>query len=121
MSLAMFHPPGQQRSFPIPALRRLGGSTGVSYCRHDQRHGGIEEVQSVFVSCPRDAWVREFGQPQNLCQHLDGSCGKWMWSWDHQLPEGRLHCVGQLFQRAASNDWIIVRQLTIYPAKDQTQ
>jgi hypothetical protein len=107
-------PVAERPSFLVPALRRLGGSVGVNYCCHDGHQGGIREVQAVFVSCPRAAWIAEFGEPQRLCEHFDVTSGKWIWSWEHQLPQGRIHCVGQFFQRSGDGAWIIVRQLSIH-------
>jgi hypothetical protein len=98
--------------FPLPALRRLGASTGVRYCRHDDCGGGIQEVQALFVSCPREAWVREFGQPQHVVEYFDAACGKWVSRWQHDLPQGRIGCTGQIFRRATDDDWIVVRQIT---------
>jgi hypothetical protein len=114
MPATMHHTSAEERhAFPLPALRRLGGSLGVTYCCHDERQGGIQEIQTVFVSCPRAAWVAEFGEPQRLSEHFELASGKWIWSWEHQLPQGRIRCVGQFFRRSATCDWIIVRRFSI--------
>lgn len=111
MSVVMHQLATEHRpAYLLPALRRLGASTGVNYCRHDDCGGGIQEVQAVFVSCPRDAWVREFGEPQHLSTYFDGTSGRWISRWEHELPQGRIGCLGQFFRR--ESDWIVVRQLT---------
>jgi hypothetical protein len=95
----------------LRTLRRLGGSVGVSYCCHGDVTGDIREVQTVFVSCPREAWVRAFGEPQQLRPHFDATSGKWIQCWEHPLPTGVLHCVGQIFKRPPGDDWVVVKQL----------
>lgn len=115
MPATMYRTTAEERhAFLVPALRRLGGSMGVNYCCHDDHRGGIQEIQTVFVSCPRAAWVEEFGEPQRLCERFDFTTNKWTWSWEHQLPQGRIRCVGHFFRRSATTDWIIVRQFSVY-------
>jgi len=118
----MQHPIAEEfHAFLVPALRRLGGSMGVNYCCHDGHRGRVQEIQTVFVSCPRAAWVEEFGEPQRLCEHFDFTSNKWAWSWEHQLPQGRIRCVGQFFRRSATTDWIIVRQFSIDRREESLQ
>jgi hypothetical protein len=97
----------------LQGLRRLGGSVGVNYCRCGAPCEGVRDVQAVFVSCPRDAWVREFGEPQGVQRRFDSATGKWIWSWEQQMSDGPARCVGQFFERCPGNDWIIVRQFSV--------
>jgi hypothetical protein len=92
--------------------RRLGGSVGVNYCCRDRR-GGVQEVQTVFLSCPREAWVENFGEPQHVRKHFDIRSGKWLRAWEQQLPDGPVCCVGQFFERSPGANWIIVRRLSV--------
>jgi hypothetical protein len=91
-------------------LRRLGGSVGVNYCCHDG-HGGIQEVQAVFVSCSREAWVGAFGKPRRIRRHFDPVNGRWLSTWEHQLLEGSVRFLGYSFERSPGSHWVVVKQL----------
>jgi hypothetical protein len=94
-----------------PRLRRLGANVGVSYCRHDAECDGVQEVQTLFVSCPREEWVAQFGEPQHVRQCFDPHAGRWRQDWEHALADGRIRCVGDMFTRSSGRDWVIVRRL----------
>jgi len=97
----------------INAVRHLGGSVGVNYCCRDARGGGVQEVQTVFISCPREAWVGEFGEPQNIHQYFDVTGRKWFRNWEHHLPVGRVRCTGHFLERSPGFEWIIVKRLSV--------
>jgi hypothetical protein len=98
--------------FLVQILRLLGGSLGVNYCCRD-RQGGIQEVHTLFISCPQEAWVAMVGEPQHVQRHFDPSSGKWLRAWEQDLPDGRVRCVGHFLERSPGNRWIIVRKLSI--------
>jgi hypothetical protein len=105
---------GDLRKSSLHRLRRLGGSLGVNYCCRDPRDG-IREVQAVFVSCPLTTWIGQFGPPRHVRPHFDADSAKQNRSWEHRLPEGRVRCVGHIFERSAGVNWIIVKQLSVAP------
>lgn len=94
-----------------PKLRRLGANVGVSYCCRDAAHDGVQEVQTLFVSCPREEWVAQFGEPERVRKCFDPQTGRWRQDWEHSLPDGRIRCVGDFFMRSSSCAWVIVRKL----------
>jgi hypothetical protein len=96
----------------LEILRHLGGNLGVNYCCRDGQ-GGIQEVQTVFVSCLRDAWVGKFGRPQHVRKYYDSMSDKWLQSWEHRLPVGSIKCIGQFFERSPGKQWIVVKQLRL--------
>jgi hypothetical protein len=99
--------------FFLQTFRRLGASVGVNYLCRDACSGGIREVQTMFVSCPREAWVAEFGELEQVHRHFDSTSGKWLRSWEHQSIEGPVQCVGQFFERSPGSNWIIVKQVSV--------
>jgi hypothetical protein len=101
-----------RQGYFLQMLRQLGGSVGVSYCCRDARGGGIQEIQAVFVSCPRNAWVQLLGEPKDIRKYFDAASGRWIWSWEHSLPEGSVRCRGLFFTRSPGSDWIVVKQLS---------
>jgi len=105
------HDDGLHREL-LPPLRRLGASLGVNYCRHDAHQGGVQEVQAVFVSCARTAWVEQFGEPQHVSSYYDPDGRRWLQGWVHCLPQGPIHCLGCFFNRTPSEEWIIVKQVS---------
>jgi hypothetical protein len=94
-------------------FRRLGASLGVNYCCRDAGSGDIREVQTMFVSCPREAWVAEFGEPEQVRKHFDSSSGRWLRSWEHRRAKGPVRCVGQLFERSPGKKWVVVKQVSV--------
>ncbi len=95
----------------LQMLRRLGGSAGVNYCCCNAQNGRIQEVQVVFVSCPRKAWVEKLGEPQHVYSHFDATSGRWIRSWEQPLPQGQIRCIGHFFTRVPATAWVIVKQL----------
>jgi hypothetical protein len=59
------------------------------------------------------SWVALFGEPQRVSMHFDLPHTKWESSWEQQLPNGPLQCVGCIFERSPGIQWIIVKQLKI--------
>jgi len=104
---------GKSRDSFLEVLRRLGGSVGVRYCCREGRNDGIQEVQAVFVSCSREAWVREFGEPQHVDKDYDSTSGRWLWTWEQQMDDGPVRCIGQFFRRPPGIDWVVVKQLCV--------
>jgi hypothetical protein len=101
------------RDVSLHMLRPLGGSIGVNYYCRGADAGGIQEVQTVFVSCPLKSWVSVFGEPEGVRLHFDVTTAKWECSWDQRLTSGPVHCVGYIFERSPGVSWIIVKQLRI--------
>jgi hypothetical protein len=100
-------------NFVRQMFHRLGASRRVNYCCRDPRGGGIREVQAVFVSCPRQAWVAEFGEPQHVRRQFDAATGGWLRSWEHPSTDGPVCCVGQLFDRSPGTEWVVVSQVSV--------
>jgi hypothetical protein len=104
---------GDLRDLTVKMLRPFGGSVGVNYYCHDALTSGIQEVQTVFVSCPLGNWVAMFGEPQCIHLRFDLPSAKWECSWEQQLPSGPVGCVGYIFERSPGVNWIIVKQFRI--------
>lgn len=95
-----------------PGLDRLGAHVGVNYFRHKVGYDGVEEIQTLFVSCSRAAWVEEFGEPENVSRFFDPHNGQWRHRWEQTLPDGRVCCEGDLFERSSGREWVIVRRFS---------
>ena len=104
---------GNLRDLSLQMLRPLGGSVGVNYYCHDTLASGVQEIQTVFVSCPLKTWVAMFGEPQQVCLHFDLPTVKWECSWEQHLPTGHVRCLGYIFERSPGVNWIIVKQFRI--------
>lgn len=96
----------------VPRLDRLGAHVGVGCFHHNAGCDGGQEIQTVFVSCSREAWVNEFGEPENVRRSFDVQSGQWRHSWEHAMPDGRVCCVGDIFERSSGRAWIIVRRFS---------
>ena len=53
------------------ALRAMGATGHVTYCHSPMGTSDTEEVHSGFLSCPREAWVQAFGDPETVVHHED--------------------------------------------------
>jgi hypothetical protein len=104
---------GNLRDISLQMLRPLGGSVGVNYYCRDALASDIQEVQTVFVSCPLRSWVAIFGEPRRVHLHFDLPSAKWECSWEQQLPSGLVRCLGYIFERSPGVNWIIVKQFRI--------
>ncbi|MFZ1933989.1 MAG: hypothetical protein WCB27_19120 [Thermoguttaceae bacterium] len=104
---------GNLRDLSLQMLRPLGGSIGVNYYRRDSLASGIQEIQTVFVSCPLRSWAAVFGEPQQVHLHFDLPTAQWECSWEQHLPNGLVRCVGYIFERSPGVNWIIVKQFNI--------
>jgi hypothetical protein len=104
----------------LQTLRNLGGSLGVNYCCRESHGRGIQEVQAVFVSCPRRAWIKAFGRPRHVRRHFDAAQEKWLWTWQQQIGEGVLRCVGHIFERSPGRPWMVVKQVRITRSGEET-
>ena len=89
---------GNLRDLSLQMLRPLGGSIGVNYYRRDSLASGIQEIQTVFVSCPLRSWAAVFGEPQQVHLHFDLPTAQWECSWEQHLPNGLVRCVGYIFR-----------------------
>jgi hypothetical protein len=104
---------GNLRETSLQMLRPLGGSVGANYYCHDALASGIQEVQTVSVSCPLDNWIALVGQPQHVHLQFDLPRAKWECSWQQSLPSGPIRCLGHIFQKSSGINWIIVKQFRI--------
>jgi hypothetical protein len=104
---------GNLRNLSLQMLRPLGGRMGVNYCCGDALASGIQEVQSVFVSCPLTSWVESVGQPEHVRPCSDSTGAKWKCSWEQHLPNGPVHCLGYIFRSSRGVSWIIVRRFSV--------
>jgi hypothetical protein len=104
---------GNLRNLSLEMLRPLGGRIGVNYCCSDTPANSVQEVQTVFVSCPMTSWVATVGQPQHVrpCSDLPGGNSKCCWEQD--LPHGHVRCLGYIFTSSRGVSWIIVRQFSV--------
>ena len=94
-------------------LRPLGGSVGVNYYRHDTLASGIQEIQTVFVSCPLRSWVALFGKPQRVRLHFDLPSAQWEYTWEQHFRTGWFAAWDTSFERSPGVNWIIVKQFRI--------
>ncbi len=104
---------GNLRDISLQMLRPLGGSVGVNYYCYDTLASGIQEIQTVFVSCSMKNWVALFGKPHALRLHFDLPSAQWQYTWEQHLSSGLVHCLGYIFERSPGVNWVIVKQFRI--------
>ena len=95
----------------VRALRQLGGNIGLAYCSSGGTNRAVEHVQSVFLSCPLEDWVKAFGRPRHVSRRREPSTGKEIDSWEEPSPQGAVRCDGHLFERSAGHQWVVVQRV----------
>ncbi len=96
-------------------LSRLGANLGVRYYRANQDRTGIDEVQAVALSCPQDAWVGAFGEPERITEYCETVTARSLRAcqcWEHQCVDGMAKCIGRLFERLPDGSRLILLRVS---------
>lgn len=97
----------------IQLLRDIGARPAALYTHHDPDHPGSEEIQTLFASCSRETWERGFGRPENIVDHHALGTNMPVQTWDQQCSDGRVKCIGHLFQRFSGDSWVILARIAV--------
>lgn len=95
----------------IQRLRRLGASLGMTFRRESAQNGTVEEVQPLFLSCPRDDWIKAFGEPHQIRTRRDSETGKSVQMWEYVCYEGPIQFVCHPFALSSGSEWVVMQQL----------
>lgn len=101
----------QSRGEFFDALRTLGAQFSPLSLNPRSRTGSGRQAYMVFVSCPRDAWVRAFGEPQQVTEHYDLLMHIPFHAWQQPSPNGPVTCTGHLFERSPGCNWVTVARV----------
>ena len=67
----------------------------------------------MFLSCPRDAWVRRLGEPQNVTERREFAMRHAVAPMGTAIACGPVKCVGRLFERWPDGPWVIVMRMSV--------
>lgn len=96
--------PGSRRDF-LRAVQLLGGGLNVRKVRGKR---DLFEVVPVHLSCPHETWVKVFGEVRGPEEQETAAGNPGVHVWEHPCADGRVTCIGHLFERSPGVPWVVL-------------
>ena len=92
----------------IQALRILGARVRKAFFLYQHGSAECHEIRVAVLSCRRRTWTMVFGTPANIMDRRDAMTNMPLQTWEHQCRDGKITCVGHLFDRVPDGPWVIL-------------
>ncbi len=97
----------------IQALQVLGARVLNAFFLYEHGRAGSHEIRVAFLSCRLRTWRMVFGKPGNILDHRDAATNIPLQTWEHECRDGKITCVGHLFERVPGGPWVILARLCL--------
>jgi hypothetical protein len=104
-------PSPRSRADFIQALRLLAAELASQGCSSLPPNEEVCHVWRVFASCPYTTWRRIFGEPKAVKHYRHREMNRSFEVWEHRCSDGRVKCVGHLFERPPRERWVVVARI----------
>ena len=69
---------------------------------------GVDDMESVYLTCPYDTWIQTFGEPQDIQEHHS------VQAWEQPCSDGVVHCVGCFMDDPNDGKWVILTRVCLF-------
>ena len=104
----------------IQALLVLGARFPAWHSHFDGDHRSGHDFHSVFLSCSRETWDWVFGAPRNVADYQTAGTQRPFQGWECLCADGRVLCLGHLFQLADGVPWVILARMYFVQSSSQS-
>ncbi|MGO9113463.1 MAG: hypothetical protein ACLP9L_29890 [Thermoguttaceae bacterium] len=70
---------------------------------------GTNDMETVFVACPFDAWKQTFGEPRGVV-----ACQSAIQAWEQRCSDGVVHCVGYLLDDPHDGQCVVLTRVCLF-------
>ncbi|MEI8375726.1 MAG: hypothetical protein WCJ35_23130 [Planctomycetota bacterium] len=88
----------------VHAVETLAGDLS----KHAIAASGIDDMESVYSTCPYDTWKQTFGRVRDIQEHHS------VQTWEQPCSDGVVHCIGYFVDDPDDRKWVIVTRICLF-------